>query len=1317
MQPATVTNPLHDKIRTDLDNLLKKQFCITVSKETMQKYFEEVPKIYNPENLQPYENKLREIAEKINNDIKNTCHQLATTIAFNNIKQLIEKDKSNPTQQNSLMLILRDPICSKLLKELIVRKHATNNSFAMVVLYDLIHLGDLDTRLNDSRIDTRILAPQITTLLAEGFINLDIFILLLLDSSCEQLNLVLPQFSSIFSQLELCKSFLDTHIKAAINNTNQLIFNAYRRRFLRDFYQEFLYQLDKLLHDKYSYPIESIPSLVAIEPEGFSFTVEATRQGYYVKYQQIAAKFYYQYLRRSISDKSPNLMSTTDLKSCLVIDRNMEFHNRKGVAYITPDQINAALQLQTIQVREKFNTIIKSNNLNQLRDYITGYALTHNIIIKREIPTDDIQLIQSVFIATDIDIITIDSTNPDLTLTGKNFTLDDVIKACADQSSWNNFISKLLHEHKLSNHLLKLILTTHKALIRTDQTVNSSRYTELSPSPSDDTHKIMQLLRTQKSIYSGAATQNNQIKYRTTLGMQIFNIHALSPMVLKTRLQILIDAGCSLDDHNTISNTALHTFIVYEREELVDVLLDFNKTLAKEKQLNPNIQNTALNSLFADGRTPLHLAVQTFASLTMIKRLLAIGANPNIQDELGATPLNYAVLLSRVDIIVLLIKSGARLDLKDKQGNSPFDYLDNSKIAKLYAEFGVTSAADAIKKSGYLTSMKYEARCVGARQNYLLSNPEGHEYFWTGPTTGQAGDMDKKLMFPTIRNLYFENNATNKPSLTELKNKMAKDNCNAVQQAFVMKQIENLDEEILFDYILTERERLQELYAAEKNDTTQILKILHQEYVIYEQIYSQLAILKECDNTSIEINLNNILQVNLLRRNGKYHLNIKILIKDEINLQNCVDLDSHYAATDENYVFDEIHLSQLNRFVSVILTSKLRTLPYSIHRNSSSQASTLSNPSNASANNIQPPHSPNSDIAMRTTKDVSQSNIVTLVNQPSASVPLSHEPGLASIASDRHRDPFFNRLSSTLSKTNLGDGNRLMSFGAEDYFYGIKPEDRQLWDELKTIGDARSVQAVLEAKKQYLLTHVVGNPHDPIIKMLRQNECAYGNIILHSKMINSHDQSVIKLINPDKEQLKLLASVCSGADYLLRYYEMKQQNTQTAKPKAKVKKIAEINTAIAWKDIQSKTPLLLACKNVNQSYATRLIALDNDRLTLNAVDSIELRSPLHIACILGLRDVAKKLIDLNVEQCADKYGMKPLDYLGCSPGAKLDNIKNVLLSVNFFAGRYFNEGHMELVCNELLKQNNILQMELAALLNKAVHLVSDQSSVRKRVTK
>lgn len=270
--------------------------------------------------------------------------------------------------------------------------------------------------------------------------------------------------------------------------------------------------------------------------------------------------------------------------------------------------------------------------------------------------------------------------------------------------------------------------------------------------------------------------------------------------------------------------------------------------------------------------------------------------------------------------------------------------------------------------------------------------------------------------------------------------------------------------------------------------------------------------------------------------------------------------------------------------------------------------------------------------------------------------------------------------------------------GKELLFEGIQAEDKQLWEELIDYGDDRSIQNVLKAGKTYLLTRVIGNPENPLSKMMKNNEVRYGNTMLHNRMINAHDQSIVKITpSSDGEREKLLKSNCSGADYLLRFYEMKQANALKASCSKKEadEKRATVSNAITMRDKEGKTPLLLACKNLNQQYALRLIQLDEKGETINLCDKLENRSALHIACIFGMKEVALKLIEMGADKkCTDIYHHEPFYYLSCSDEEKLKHINSVLDSVNFFYGRYFQKSDLERISKQLLSKNKSLQQDL-----------------------
>lgn len=70
------------------------------------------------------------------------------------------------------------------------------------------------------------------------------------------------------------------------------------------------------------------------------------------------------------------------------------------------------------------------------------------------------------------------------------------------------------------------------------------------------------------------------------------------------------------------------------------------------------------------GQTALHIVTQR-RDLTWIKFLTQRGANPNIADKAGVTPLVLASNLGFLEGVEALIKAGARVDVTDSSGETP----------------------------------------------------------------------------------------------------------------------------------------------------------------------------------------------------------------------------------------------------------------------------------------------------------------------------------------------------------------------------------------------------------------------------------------------------------------------------------------------------------------------------------------------------------------------------------------------------------------------------------------------------------------------
>jgi ankyrin repeat protein len=67
--------------------------------------------------------------------------------------------------------------------------------------------------------------------------------------------------------------------------------------------------------------------------------------------------------------------------------------------------------------------------------------------------------------------------------------------------------------------------------------------------------------------------------------------------------------------------------------------------------------------------------------------LLSAGADPNIQGELGSTPLHNAIDQGHAEFVRLLLRHGAATDVPDEDGVTPFDLAGMSSDERIRSIF------------------------------------------------------------------------------------------------------------------------------------------------------------------------------------------------------------------------------------------------------------------------------------------------------------------------------------------------------------------------------------------------------------------------------------------------------------------------------------------------------------------------------------------------------------------------------------------------------------------------------------------------------
>lgn len=162
-------------------------------------------------------------------------------------------------------------------------------------------------------------------------------------------------------------------------------------------------------------------------------------------------------------------------------------------------------------------------------------------------------------------------------------------------------------------------------------------------------------------------------------------------------ISLLLSNGANIDERCMLGKTVLHEAVSLGDEAIVSLLLErgANPNIEDERGSTPVLycrdvdilyrlieSNIDINVCDDQESTLLHLSIMS-KNVDMIRALLDNNVGLNSRDVYGRTPLMYAVWKIMPDMVSLLLERGADPTLKDKNGDTALVYSFDDDITSI----------------------------------------------------------------------------------------------------------------------------------------------------------------------------------------------------------------------------------------------------------------------------------------------------------------------------------------------------------------------------------------------------------------------------------------------------------------------------------------------------------------------------------------------------------------------------------------------------------------------------------------------------------